>query len=116
MLILLGLAELAPAIGPGGCRSSCSAATRTPTPSPGTRPPSPPTWIRPSHPRPFPAPSVLTAHQRLRIEAIAPPRRVHGKNTLHQPGVVGLLGIEFQEIRLLALSLDDVTWPPTPIS
>lgn len=71
-------------------------------------------------PRPEPLPLVpdpsLSAHQRLRIEAIAPPKRVHGKIALRHPGIVGLLGIEAQEIRLLAIRLDDATWPDAPIS
>jgi hypothetical protein len=35
---------------------------------------------------------------------------------LRRPGIVGLIGIEAQEIRLLALHLDDETWTGAPTS
>jgi len=70
--------------------------------------------------RPEPLPLVpdpsLSAHQRLRLEALAPPKRVHDKIALRHPGIVAFLGIETQEIRLLAPHLDDATWLDTPIS
>jgi hypothetical protein len=35
---------------------------------------------------------------------------------LCRPGIVGLIRIEAQEIRLLALQLDDETWPDASTS
>jgi len=54
--------------------------------------------------------SSLSANQRLRFDALDPPQRVHGKIALRHPGIVGLLGIEAQEICLPAPHLDDATW------
>jgi hypothetical protein len=57
-----------------------------------------------------------SAHRRLRLAALAPPARTRGTVVLRRPGIVGLIGIEAQEIRLLALHLDDETWTGAPTS
>lgn len=60
---------------------------------------------------PFALDPGAPAHRRIQAAALGAPARTAGKILLRRPRIVGLIGIEAQEIRLLALALDDAAAP-----